>query len=158
MEQNVKLSPPWIDYANELVSLFGRDKDIKTEYDDDKKTFRMYVDDTDKANALQELLPMEKDFGGTVLNIMVVPADKSEEPTDAELIKKAFKNNPAVVEIVDKKLFERPVTYVSFIKEVIQYYNDDLGDLHGNKSALLQDIAREIFNGKDGVYFCTDNK
>lgn len=153
---NVKLSPPWIDYANELIILFSKDPDIKTEYKDDEKTIKLYVNDTDKAEAITQLLPTEKDFGGTILKVMVIPADKNEEPTDAELIKKAFKGNPVVSQIVDKELFAKPVTYVAFIKEVIQYYNDNLDDLYGNKSVLLQDIARDVFEGKNGVFFCTD--
>ena len=157
MDKKLKLSPPWIDYANELVSLFGDDPDIKLEYDESKKTLSLFVSNTDKADALTKLLPAEKDFGGTVFCTKIVPADRSENPTDAELVKIAFKGNHAVTNIVDAELFDRPITYVAFQKKIIQYFNDDLGDLHGNKTTLLQEIARSVFRDKEGVYFCTDN-
>ena len=156
--EKLKLSPPSITYANELVMLFGEDPDIKIEYKDEEKEVCLYVDNTDKADALTQLLPTEKDFGGEVLHVNVIPADKKEEPTDAELIKKAFKGNPAVAEIADRELFEHPVTYVAFAKKVIQYYNDDLSDLYRNRTTLLQEIAKDVFEKHENVYFCTNNK
>jgi len=157
MDKNLHLSPPWIDYANELVSLFGDDPDIKLDYKEDEKILTFFVDNTDKANALTKLLPAEKNFGGTIFYTKIVPADRSEEPTDAELIKLAFKGNRAVANIVDAELFEHPVTYVAFQKKIVQYFNDDLSDLHGNKTTLLQEIAKSVFPDKTNVFFCTDN-
>ena len=46
--------------------------------------------------------------------------------------------------------------YVVFKKNVIQYYTDNLGDLHGIKSTLAENIARDIFVQHPGVFFCTD--
>ena len=36
-------------------------------------------------------------------------------------------------------------TYVVFEKEVVQYWNDNLGDINGLRSTLYQDLAKEIF-------------
>ena len=50
------------------------------------------------------------------------------------------------------------MTYVVFKKEVVQYFNDSLGDIHGVCSTLMQDIAKDIFEDTEGVYFCTDTE
>lgn len=49
-----------------------------------------------------------------------------------------------------------PIAYCSFKKEVVQYPADDLSSETGLKSTLYEDLAREIFENTDGVYFCTD--
>jgi hypothetical protein len=145
--------------VNELVELFGQDPDVIVRYDEDENKVSLFVEGTEKAMALGQLLPCEKEFGGAVLTIDVVPANSDEDPTDADLIKMAFKGNPVVEDIVDRELFAHEVTYVAFAKEVVQYYNDNLGDLWGNKSTLLEDIARDVFDGKNkDVYFCTSNQ
>jgi hypothetical protein len=51
-----------------------------------------------------------------------------------------------------------PITYVIFKKEVVQYYDDNLGDAHGNRTTLYEQIANQIFEDREGIYFCTDNK
>ena len=49
-----------------------------------------------------------------------------------------------------------PITYVVFVNEVVQYFNDDLGDVYGQCSTLYQEIAKDVFGETEGVFFCTD--
>jgi hypothetical protein len=42
-----------------------------------------------------------------------------------------------------------------FEKKVVQFFNDQLDDINGNKSTLYQDIAKDVFEKHEGVYFCT---
>ena len=51
-----------------------------------------------------------------------------------------------------------PFVYVMFKPEVVQYWDDNLGDPHGNISTLAQEIARDVFEDGNGVYFSTDEK
>ena len=53
-------------------------------------------------------------------------------------------------------IFSNPITYVVFVNEVVQYYNDNLSDIHGLRSTLYQEIAKDIFETRLGVYYCTD--
>ena len=55
-------------------------------------------------------------------------------------------------------LYQRPITYVVFRNEVVQYYTDDLGDYFGMASTLYEDIARDLFSEVDGIYFCTNTE
>jgi hypothetical protein len=155
--EKVKLSPPWDGYAHEIAVLFEKDDSIKVKYDQNVPKITIWVDDTDKYEALSALLPNEKDFGGQKLEIQIVPANIKDDEKDAKYyLKKLFKGNNAVTDIVDVTMGAAPVTYIEFEKEVIQYYNDNLADLHGNKSALMEDIARDVFEDVAGVFFCTD--
>ena len=157
--KDTKMSPPWLGYYNKIKALFGKDEDIKIEFDNDEMVLKMFIDSTDKYEALKNLLPREKDFGGAVLHIVLVPANKDQKQFGHDF-KAVFKGNPAVAEMHEVTgVFTNPLLYISFEKEVIQYYDDNIGDLHGNRSALLEDIAREVFESKtEGIYFCTDNK
>ena len=154
MEEKIKLSPPWINYFRKIEALFKEDPDIKIRYIEDPIAIRLYVADNLKAAALEKLLPSVKEFGGTRIYIEVIPSNK--EMTKDSLFKTAFNGNPIFEEMVDVgDVFVNPIHYCVFRKEVVQYWNDNLADPHGNVSTLYQDIAKEVFEDTDGVIFCT---
>lgn len=155
--ENVKLSPPWDEYARKIAELFLQDEEIHVEYAEKENKLTIWVDNTDKYEALTKILPAEKDFGGHILSIEIVPANVKEEEKDSRYyLKKLFRGNEAVSEIVDTKIGAASITYIQFEKEVIQFWNDNLGDLHGIKSTLMEDIARDIFGETVNVFFGTD--
>jgi len=156
MENNLKLSPPWVTYVSELKALFGEDPDIRIEYRDDTYEVKLFVDGADKADALSELLPAQRVYGNVVFSTTVAPANGLETGT-AGLIEKAFKGNPALSDIMCVPTPFGEMQYVMFRKKVVQYYNDELCDPHGNVSTLYEDIARDVFGDSD-VFFCTDVK
>ena len=164
----LKLSPPWITYVNKIKALFENDPEIKIEYDNDLLMVKLFVEDTKKACAIATLLPEEKEFADLPLEICIIPAnleqfDEIEDDfydlSHKELFDLAFKNNPVYAfsyEIND--FFGCSITYVVFKNRVVQFFNDNLNDIHGLISTLYQDIADEIFEdaGLFGVFYCTD--
>ena len=152
--ENVKLSPPWDGYVRKIMCLFAEDEEIHIESSD--KVLTIFVDNTDKYEALTHLLPEKKEFGNVTLEIKIVPAN-TEEKSDKDYIKALFKGNGAVSQIAEYGVGTNPMTFVEFYKEVIQYYNDNAGDLHGNRTTVMEEIAREVFEDLGGVFFCTDN-
>lgn len=156
-KKEVKIAPPWIQYVNKLVALFGKDPEIHLDYKNDEHTVTMRVDNHEKAEALIKLLPAAKEFGNVTLNINIVPCNNLDSKEDLYLA--AFNGNPAFAFTRSVEgVFTNPITYVVFSREVVQYYNDDLGDLFGNCTTLYQDIAKDLFGGEEGVFFCTNNK
>lgn len=157
---NGKMSPPWYTYEHEIEALFGADPDINIVFDPEELKLSLYVDNTDKAEALEELLPKSVNFGNVEMSIAVIPANDMVVRNNARLFELAFKGNPVVTDIVNiDDVFSNPIEYVVFQKEVVQYYSDNIGDLYGNTNTLLQDVAKRIFDGKDeGIYFCTDSE
>lgn len=154
-KEGVRLSPPWIEYYNKLEALFGQDPDIRMSYDDDNHKVKMLVHGKDKAEALQKLIPVEKSWGGVRLFIVIVP--DNEEWTSADIVRKAFEGNPLYDQtvVLHPEGISNPFGYVCFKKEVLQYWNDNLADPHGNISTLAENIAREILNVQDGIFYCT---
>lgn len=153
----IKMAPPWIQFANAIVALFEKDPDVKVTYDNDNLGVKLYVNGTAKADALAKLLPTEKQFGNITLKIAVIPANAIE--SKEKLFRDAFFGNEAVTDIWTAPMDvtqTNPITYVIFEKEVVQYYNDNLGDAHGNRNTLYEEIAREIFDDHNGIFFCTD--
>lgn len=153
--ENVKLSPPWITFVHEVEAMFKHDPEVKVKYDSETNQIKLYVADTDKADALEKLIPESKTFGNITVHITVIPPNL-EEMTKEELFKKAFAGNPA---LSFTSSFDTPfghVTYIVFKNEVIQFFNDQMNDINGNKTTLLQDIAPEVFGTEHAVYYCTD--
>lgn len=153
-EVKAELSPPWIEHARKIYALFGSDPQINVVYDPQGPKIKLYVTDMAKAQALAELLPESKQFGGVTLSITVVPPNVETNP---DFLAAAFKGNPAFKEVVHiGDVFSNPVNYVVLANRVVQYFNDDLGSVDGVHSTLYEDLARDIFEGNDGVMFCTE--
>ena len=161
----IKLSAPWNTYYEQVKALFGDDSEIHIVFDEEKKDLKLYVDTFTKADALQNLFPTEKEWGGVTMTITVIPPNKestfkivrNREMTSKEIIEYAFCDNPHFGECIDVDFpLWSGFVYAMFKNEVIQYYTDDLGDPNGMTSTLAQNIAKEIFEPVDGVYYCTE--
>lgn len=161
------LTSPWVTFYHEVNAFFEKDNDIKVIYNEDENVIDLYVDNGAKAAALTELLPTEKNFGAVTMSINVIPANRlnatkinkflSNDVDKGNLIATALDGNDRLADVVRiVGIFNNPMTYIVFRKEVVQYFNDSLGDIHGVCSTLMQDIAKDIFEDTEGVYFCTD--
>lgn len=147
---------PWVRFYKEIEAMFANDPEVKVIYDEEANEVKLYVDNTTKANALAQLLPYEKTFGTVKLKITVLPANELGD-SKISLFEDAFQGNPAFSYIKTVSgIFSSPLSYVVFKNKVVQYYNDDLGDVNGLCSTLYQDIAKNIFGEQDGIFFCTD--
>lgn len=159
-DNKLKLSPPWVTYAHELEALFGEDPAIKVVFDDgDDKEITLFVEGSEKADALMQLLPVKKDFGGVSVRVTVRPAnDDTYIPSKADLIAKAFDGNPVLSNIIDTgPNVAFPATYFVFANKVVQYYNDQMDNPYGIKSTLYENIARDVLDDSGvGVYYTTD--
>jgi len=158
LEDKIHLSAPWVTLYREFEAMFGEDPDIKLEYvagDGNDPIIKMYVDGQDKAAAIEQLLKPTHDFGGVSVSVEVIPANIPQ--TKAGLYRQAFEGNPAFsFAATAEGIFTNPVTYVVFKNKVVQFWNDDLGDVNGNETTLFECIAPNLFEGGDGVSFCTD--
>ena len=160
----LKLSAPWYIKVRELEAMFKYDNEVHVVYDDEISTVTLYVDNYDKACALEALLPEEYMCGRTLTVEVVPPNDATSEnwafsnETKEFLYALAFENNPAFAFSRAVQLGTNTITYVVFAKMVVQFFTDDLGDAYGNCSTLYQEIAKDIFGESEGVSFCTDIK
>ena len=143
---SIKLAPPWITLASEMEQLFKYDPEVHVVYDNDSYILSVYVDKQRKADALAALIPASITFG----NINVIPANGALSTTvglsQAQLFENAFEGNGAFAFVKwVTGIFANNLTYVVFKNKVVQYFNDNLGDIYGNCSTLYQDIAKNIF-------------
>ena len=164
MKEKVEKLSPWMDYVNKLEAFFAKDKDVIIDYieKEDTRVIKIKVNGQKKADALELLLPPVKTFGNVDVDLIVIPSN--EEETKASLIRAALEGNEAVnyIETTSPPFSSNPFTYVVFKKEVVQYWDDNLGDINGLTSTLYQNLARELFCEDEwdsgGVYFCTDEE
>ncbi len=164
-----KLTSPWVEYYYKLKTLFEDDPNIMVFYDEDNNVVKLYVESPPKYEALEQLLPKEQVFGNAKLTVEVVPANGHDTSEAAlywksysmcakpiELFERIFNGNPALSYTKTiSGIFTNEVSYVVFRNKVVQYYNDSLADIHGKRSTLYQEIAKEVFGNIDGVFFCT---
>jgi hypothetical protein len=154
--KKVNVSAPWWTYYRKLDALFGKDPDIHTTFEEEKKIIVLRVENQDKAEALAELLPGSVQFGNVKVSIVVLTSNENTE-TRAELIKKALKGNPALsYDQAVEGVMTNPLHYFVMRNEVAQFWNDNLHDINGRESYLYEDLAREIIGEDDGVMFCTN--
>ena len=155
MNNKVKLSSPWMTYFNKYKALFGDDPEINVAFDEETKIIKLYVNGDDKAEALSKILPSEKVFGNVVVKISVVPAN-ALNVSKVDVFQKAFAGNPALSYIKSVKNGLYDASYVVFSNKVVQFFNDELSDVNGFCSTLYQNIAKDIFEDTQGIFFCTD--
>lgn len=156
----IKKSAPWITYYREVNALFAKDDEVFVVLDEESETLNIYVENEKKANAIQYLMPTEKNFGNVLLLIKVIPSNKGDYMVNARnpltVATDAFCDNDAVYAVTDVSgVF--PLVYVIFRKEVVQYFDDNLGDINGNCSTLYETMARDVFENV-GINFCTSNR
>lgn len=152
----VGMSSPWVVYYREVEAFFREDPEVHVLYDDEKKEIRLYVDSSVKAAALDQILVHEKAYGNITLTIKVIPAN-GFGLYKGYLYQNALDRNGALSYIrTVQGVFSNDLTYVVFACKVVQFYNDDLGDIHGICSTLYQNIANDIFEPAEGVFYCTD--
>ena len=155
----MKLSPPWTKFYKELEALFKDDPGINMAFekpeDESGYKIKLYVEGANKAEALSLLLPTEKAFGNVTVKIDVIPANFDME-NKLELFKAAFEGNPALCYTAEGiGVLKDKFNYVVFKPEIVQFFNDDMGDVHGYCTTLYQEIAKDVFEDHDGIYFCT---
>ena len=155
----IKMSAPWDIFYREINELFKEDGEIVVVYDEDTKEIKLYVNNQSKATTLNDLLPTQMTYGNVTQKITVVPANGFsflKKGIDSNF-RLAFIGNPVVSRIETVSgMFSNSITYVAFINKVVQYFNDDIGDINGQCSTLYQEIAKDVFGNLDGIYFCTD--
>ena len=157
----IKLSSPWNIYVDEVTQMFKGDPEVHVIYDEEKNKLSLYVDNSTKAEALSRLLPLDKTWGNVTLSIAIIPANHTSTvgnlTTNEQLCRAAFSGNKALSFIKTiTGIFVNNLTYVVFENKVVQFFNDDLSDIYGQCSTLYQNIAADIFEAPEGVFFCTD--
>ena len=161
---NLKLEAPWNTYRKKLAALFDGDHDIIVgdiiEPDDECVDYQLDIDvgNHEKFIALDRVMPKTVRFGCVTLGICLYDEENSDKTTDAlKLYETIFKGNPNVKEVIlTQDHVGSSHGYVMFKPEVIQFFDDDIYDLHGNWTGLAQDIAREVFVDETrGIHFCT---
>ena len=145
---------PWYTFGREIEALFRDDPDVNVEVNDYCWDIKLYVDNAEKAEALTQIMPTKKMFGNITVTISVIPANLNNE-SKIDLFQKAFKGNP-VLSYICPSTTSFAANYVVFQNKVVQFFDDNLGDVNGNTSTLYEDIARDVFEDCDGIFFCTD--
>ena len=154
----VKLSPPWITYYREIQQLLWLDKDIFLMFDQEDMIIRIYVGNAAKAQALEKLLVKNAVFGNVTVSVEIIPPNERPAVTGLSLYEEAFAGNPVFKGTVEISLpVAGSMRYVVWTNEVAQFYNDNLADVNGNTTMLMEDIAREVLIQEPGVYHCTED-
>ncbi len=150
------LAPPWVVYARKVAVLFDDDPAVAVGLDELTHKLTLYVQGTAKAAAIETLLPSSVEFGNVTMQVEVIP-DNGGEAETTQLVRDAFAGNPSVVDVQTAPV-GTPLAgacFVEFVPRIVQYPTDDVSDLHGIRTTVMEQVAREVFELPD-AYFCTD--
>ncbi|SHI81430.1 hypothetical protein SAMN02745163_00778 [Clostridium cavendishii DSM 21758] len=152
----VKLSPPWYTFANEIKYTYGLSPYIKVSnlaQVDDEYLLNIFVSSDKIAHALRAILPLIKTFGNIKViiliydekNNIVQPEDISYTPEIlATTFCTALYKNPlfkGAVLISDDATPPIGNVVLVIAKEIVQFYNDDISDLCRN----FNEVAAKVF-------------
>ena len=151
----MKLVSPWVNFYREIEALFAKDNEVRVVMDDEVPEVKIFVENSRKADAIAYLLPEEKDFGNVKLKITVIPANDGIQ-SKFEAIQEAFFGNPILSYVWQAKTPFGEFDYVVFDADIVQYFNDDMRDVNGNKSTLYQEIAKDVIGEDANLCFCTE--
>ena len=147
MEGIINLASPWIRYAQRVEALFWQDEDVTVAYDDTDTSLNVYVDGSDKAEAIAALLPGKKEYGNVTLTVNVVPSN--DEPTEADLFRRAFAGNAALVDVAEGFGPAGDITYALFAPETVQLKEDDVSQFYGLTTLTLAQLAESVLDAKE---------
>ena len=151
----LKLAAPWTTYYREIKALFEKDPEVQVLFvEGAKPEVKIYVDNTAKADAMLKMLPEKKVFGNISIDITVIPGNQGSNPSSP--VEDLFSGNDAVASIQKVRILGGFMTFVLFKKEVVQFFNDDISDIHGLCSTLYENIAQDVLVNVEGIFFCTD--
>lgn len=156
MDKKINMSAPWEIYFREIEALFRQDSEIhiKKKFTDDKKEIVLMIDNQDKADALERLLPKVIVFGNVTVQIEIKPSNFDDYDI-VSMYMKAFWNNPVLEEVITADIPGSESTFLVFKNEVVRFFADNIRDYQGKKSTLYETIAEDVFGNKDGIFFCT---
>lgn len=159
-KKNVKLSPPWTTVEKKIRALFNGDEDITIKpikrLADGNLELSLEGPDACKMIALSSIMKTKYNFGNFNLNLVFRTTDGKEVgPIEVDewfddlygVYEDAFCSTATVIDIKDvQDRTGAENVVISFKKEVVQFFNDDLTDFYGNWNGLYTDIAKELLN------------
>lgn len=161
----VKLSPPWFTFANEVKYTYGKSPYIRVKdlvQVGNNYELKIYVCDDTVADALRQVLPLSKDFGGVIVNIIVYNSSKVPVPvknivytpkTLARTLCKALYENPLFVGTIltEGKLTPEQIGILGQVvviikKRIVQFYDDNISDICSNYNQIAATTFTNVSN------------
>lgn len=169
-------------FRNKVNAMFGDDKDFTIlevdeplpdgtieYYDDGGKTLNIVGSDVTKLTLLRDylgdtfedgaILHIDYYFGRSMNGNSFVNIANRPSPNARLDIAMLFNGNPHFSKFYSGMSEQGAWYCVAFKPECVQYYNEDAVSLHGRKTTVMEDIARELFPHVDDnkIYFSTEN-
>lgn len=138
------LFSPWVRYVGRLRKTFELDPKVRVEYDDAYNEVTLFVEGTDKAEALTMLLPSDLEFGNVTLKITVRPSN--DELTEEAMFVNAFEGNPCFVDVMGGFGPDHDVSYALFKPECVQVMEDDISEYCGYKTMTYAQLVKSVLN------------
>jgi hypothetical protein len=155
----VKLSPPWYSLWNEVSHAIGKDVNIQVlglNVSSEPYKITIITDNESKGQALSTILVPKHQFGHITVTVSVQNCTGEQfqglsvsSVTDlVDIFKEALRDNDLFVNAISKPISPLPnapvYVYPVFMKEVIQFFNDDLTDLYNNYNNVAANVFRNI--------------
>lgn len=156
----VKLSPPWYTFRNQIRYTYGMSPIITVnELVQTNSSYVLSINSCSEgvAFAVRQVLPLERTFGNIIVLIKVFGPNGSEIPIAneaytpeslAKLFCTALSYNPLFMGVIPFEYNpEMPFmksAYMVITPTVVQFFNDDLSDLCSNYTEVASKVFEEV--------------
>lgn len=161
------LSPPQYGLWRQINGSFGASPnvDVKEIYENEGVyTIDLIGSDADVCNGLAYVLTSQYNYGGIKVALRVLDKDGKlytsqilGDGDDAEsILRKHFQNalrdNPYFIRILEKTSgFMGKTIWLEFNPDVIQFFNDNIGDYYGNNNYVAAEAFQGVCKSQFGV-------
>jgi len=157
------VNPPWLTFWNKLKATLGADCSVTVDPLDvsgSPYVARITVPDPAQAAATVALLNPQHAFGNVVvvvevrdgLGLVVTATGPGSAEELSEWVRVAFRNNGWYRDVVIKDLLGHRRVYPVFAKSVVQFFNDDLSELHSNFNVAAASVFANVLEHAPGGF------
>lgn len=152
IKKPVGVEAPWYRFYKIIYNLFAKDESVTVESSDEVKG--IFTIDISCANPLK-LAAIRQVFGdertmGNIKVLITYTEPKVERSLTLEEFALAFKDTGLLVDVKEAPLPDGELaSFPIMVKDVIQFYNDNINDYYGNLTLTVADAVREVMDMKN---------
>ena len=144
----VNLEAPWYRFGKILGKLFEKDSEVSITADEEKDgIYNIYIssDNAAKLACMKKLFGEERVMGNITVKLNY--KDTSKNIINGEDFKVAFADTEMLV-VVEEAMtpIGQEFTYPIMVKDIIQFYDDDITDIYGNANLTVRDAVLEVLD------------
>ena len=145
VDNNLTLSAPWYTFAKTVKYIFEKDPDITVAFSDEINgtlTITIETSSPKKLISIKKIVGSKRNFGNINVVIKYALTTNAITTEDYQL---AFADTGLIDQIIESQ-DPMGTDFVVVNRDLVQFYNDNIFDYHGNITMTLEEAILSIIN------------